>query len=583
MRWRDIRLVYKLSLAFGVIFLLVGLYTVYNFKVIGDISGVSDDLDRSSESELTLLKAENAHFIWAANVAAYLLDDTVTRLNVVTDGHQCTFGKWFYGEGREELEQRLPAVAPILDALEQPHLALHAAVPGIVAAHEKGDVQGMQRLYREGIATNLLLIREGLTKAIKLVDEDLMRSNTALARTLVQSRNVALAMSGGILLVCVLLAVFLTRSIAGPLRRLVLYAREVAGGNLREPRIVQKDEVGQLNAALGVMVGTLKHKIEEAREQTDMALAKSREAEEALSSAEVAAQETAAKNDMILGACQRIEDVVSNANRASGELSAGILQSKKGAEVQARKISETASAMEQMSAVVIEVSRNATSAAELSAGARQKAEEGADVVLEVTRSIRSVQEQSRRLKEDMQTLGQHAQAVNRIMSVISDIADQTNLLALNAAIEAARAGESGRGFAVVADEVRKLAEKTMASTTDVDNAVRAIQQSADKNMRQVDEAVQTIEQATELTGRSGEALREIVSIVDGAATQVRAIATASEEQAVSSREMADAINEVDTVAGQTAQAMNNAARSVADLAGQTRTLHALVTEMRGKG
>ena len=583
MRWRDIRLVYKLSLAFGVIFLLFGLYTVYNFKVIGDISGVSDDLDRSSESELTLLKAENAHFIWAANVAAYLLDDTVTRLNVVTDGHQCTFGKWFYGEGREELEQRLPAVAPILDALEQPHLALHAAVPGIVAAHEKGDVQGMQRLYREGIATNLLLIREGLTKAIKLVDEDLMRSNTALARTLVQSRNVALAMSGGILLVCVLLAVFLTRSIAGPLRRLVLYAREVAGGNLREPRIVQKDEVGQLNAALGVMVGTLKHKIEEAREQTDMARAKSREAEEALSSAEVAAQETAAKNDMILGACQRIEDVVSNANRASGELSAGILQSKKGAEVQARKISETASAMEQMSAVVIEVSRNATSAAELSAGARQKAEEGADVVLEVTRSIRSVQEQSRRLKEDMQTLGQHAQAVNRIMSVISDIADQTNLLALNAAIEAARAGESGRGFAVVADEVRKLAEKTMASTTDVDNAVRAIQQSADKNMRQVDEAVQTIEQATELTGRSGEALREIVSIVDGAATQVRAIATASEEQAVSSREMADAINEVDTVAGQTAQAMNNAARSVADLAGQTRTLHALVTEMRGKG
>ena len=449
---------------------------------------------------------------------------------------------------------------------------------------KKGDVQGMQRLYREGIATNLLLIREGLTKAIKLVDEDLMRSNTALARTLVQSRNVALAMSGGILLVCVLLAVFLTRSIAGPLRRLVLYAREVAGGNLREPRIVQKDEVGQLNAALGVMVGTLKHKIEEAREQTDMALAKSREAEEALSSAEVAAQETAAKNDMILGGLPAHrgcgEQCQPRFGRAFSRYSP--IQEGRGGPGPP-KISETASAMEQMSAVVIEVSRNATSAAELSAGARQKAEEGADVVLEVTRSIRSVQEQSRRLKEDMQTLGQHAQAVNRIMSVISDIADQTNLLALNAAIEAARAGDAGRGFAVVADEVRSWPKKPWPQPRMMDNAVRAIQQSADKNMRQVDEAVQTIEQATELTGRSGEALREIVSIVDGAATQVRAIATASEEQAVSSREMADAINEVDTVAGQTAQAMNNAARSVADLAGQTRTLHALVTEMRGKG
>ena len=582
MRWKDIRLVYKLGIAFGGIVLLFGLYACYNFNIIENIAGVSDDLDRSSESELTLLKAENAHFIWAGEVAAYSLDDTVTKLNVVTDGRQCAFGKWFYSDGRRELEQRLPAVAPILDALEKPHLGLHASVPGIIEAHEQGDAAATQRRYREGIAKNLVLIREGLGKAIKLVDEDLARSNATLDNTLVQSRRVALLMSGGILLVCVLLAVFLTRSIAGPLRALVLYAQEVAGGNLREPRIIQKDEVGQLNAALGVMVGTLKHKIEEAREQTDMAMAKSREAEAALTSAEEAARESAAKNELILEACQRIEDVVSNANRASGELSTGIIQSKQGAEVQARKISETASAMEQMSSVVIEVSRNASSAAELSADARQKAEEGADVVLDVTRSIRSVQEQSRQLKEDMQTLGQHAQAVNRIMGVISDIADQTNLLALNAAIEAARAGESGRGFAVVADEVRKLAEKTMASTTDVDNAVRAIQQSADKNMRQVDETVQTIEQATELTGRSGEALREIVAIVDGAATQVRAIATASEEQAASSREMADAINEVDSVAGQTAQAMNNAARSVADLAAQTRTLHSLVMEMRGR-
>ena len=582
MRWKDIRLVYKLGIAFGGIVLLFGLYACYNFNIIENIAGVSDDLDRSSESELTLLKAENAHFIWAGEVAAYILDDTVTKLNVVTDGRQCAFGKWFYSDGRRELEQRLPAVAPILDALEKPHLGLHASVPGIIEAHEQGDAAATQRRYREGIAKNLVLIREGLGKAIKLVDEDLARSNATLDNTLVQSRRVALLMSGGILLVCVLLAVFLTRSIAGPLRALVLYAQEVAGGNLREPRIIQRDEVGQLNAALGVMVGTLKNKIEEALEQTYMALAKCREAEAALTSAEEAARESAAKNELILEACQRIEDVVSNANRASGELSTGIIQSKQGAEVQARKISETASAMEQMSSVVIEVSRNASSAAELSADARQKAEEGADVVLDVTRSIRSVQEQSRQLKEDMQTLGQHAQAVNRIMGVISDIADQTNLLALNAAIEAARAGESGRGFAVVADEVRKLAEKTMASTTDVDNAVRAIQQSADKNMRQVDETVQTIEQATELTGRSGEALREIVAIVDGAATQVRAIATASEEQAASSREMADAINEVDSVAGQTAQAMNNAARSVADLAAQTRTLHSLVMEMRGR-
>ena len=65
----------------------------------------------------------------------------------------------------------------------------------------------------------------------------------------------------------------------------------------------------------------------------------------------------------------------------------------------------------------------------------------------------------------MTRLGQQADSIGHILSVISDIADQTNLLALNAAIEAARAGDAGRGFAVVADEVRKLAEKTMVRSS----------------------------------------------------------------------------------------------------------------------
>ena len=202
------------------------------------------------------------------------------------------------------------------------------------------------------------------------------------------------------------------------------------------------------------------------------------------------------------------------------------------------------------------------------------------MVLEVTRSIRSVQEQSRRLKEDMQTLGQHAQAVNRIMSVISDIADQTNLLALNAAIEAARAGDAGRGFAVVADEVRKLAEKTMASTNDVGNAIKAIQESTAKSTASVDNAVAQIEEATGLANESGRALEEIVTTAETTADQVNAIATASEEQSAASEEINQSIVQVNDMSRQTAEAMAEAAKAVSDLAAQAQGLTTLIQELK---
>lgn len=580
MKWKNIGIMSKLSVGFGIIFIIFATYAYYNYESIARIRTASRLLDQLSTYQETLLKAEIAHHLWVEAVASYIIDDTVTGVNVTDRPRECSFGKWYYGQERRILESLAPEVITILSNLETSHNNLHGALSNIKDAGQRKDLLAAQTIYREQVAHNLELIRKGLSSTREALDTHIAKASGVLATTFQSVLRMTLIVSACILAGCVALAIFLGRSIALPLRALAAYAADVAGGNLRQPRLVQDDETGQLSKALGVMVSKLKETIDEARQQTENATAKGLEAENAMRTAEAAAKEASAKNATILDAAQKIERVVNTATAASCSLSTEILQSHKGSEVQAGRIAQTVTAMEQMNIAVLEVTNRASGTADMTAIARGKAENGAEVVMRVVDSILRVRDQSRQLKEDMQTLGQHAQSVSRIMGVISEIADQTNLLALNAAIEAARAGDAGKGFAVVADEVRKLAEKTMASTMDVDNAIKAIQSSADKSMRQVDGAVTIIEETTELANTSGSALREIVSMVDGAAGQIRSIATASEEQAASSREITTSVSEINTVATQTALSMLHASKAVDELAEQIGQLNTLITNLR---
>ncbi|WP_029895292.1 methyl-accepting chemotaxis protein [Desulfohalovibrio reitneri] len=297
---------------------------------------------------------------------------------------------------------------------------------------------------------------------------------------------------------------------------------------------------------------------------------------------EIRAQEQRIReqNERIARVASQAGEIAEQVSSASQELSSQVEQASRGAEQQSERVQETASSMEEMNATVLEVARNATEASGSAEQAMSKAKHGEDVVKRVITSIEGVRDQTEGLRGNMNKLGEQAQSIGEVITVIEDIADQTNLLALNAAIEAARAGDAGRGFAVVADEVRKLAEKTMNATKEVGEAIAAIQKGAETSVEATQSAAKAVVESTELAEESGQALGEIVSIVEGTASQVSSIATAAEQQSATSEEINRAVEDINRISSETAQGMQESARAVSDLAQRSSELMDLMDELR---
>ncbi len=342
----------------------------------------------------------------------------------------------------------------------------------------------------------------------------------------------------------------------------------------------RKDELGTLARALHSMVSSLRETSALARKESDKAREESARTKEAMQKVGISQKEAEARALRLMDVANRLASVADVVSTASIALEKHVRMAEEGARIQAAQVGETASAMTAMNATVLEVAQNAANASDASATTRQRAENGASVVRRAVSSIKLLQQQSAALKGDMEKLDQSAQSISQIMGLISDIADQTNLLALNAAIEAARAGDAGRGFAVVADEVRKLAEKTMISTVDVGNAIRDIRENADTSMARMDEAMNTISDATTLATESGEALGEIVTLMDDTARQVHSIATAADAQSASSGKINQAIGQMNEISQETAQAMREATQAVEDLSIQAHELSKLIADMK---
>ncbi|MEA4989431.1 hypothetical protein SDC9_38321 [bioreactor metagenome] len=583
------RLIVKLGLSFFFITLVLLAMSGMSIKNISAMNKRFIEIDTSLLPSLIELQEMHLKFwIIRSDVLALISQTSPTEIeryssNITStmDSIRENHDRYFAIVGESEDQHHVAAKELIekIDAISRKLNTVRKEILAFVQCEERGEAISIFEKKYTPLFNSLEPLYKELMALTKSDSKQVSAEAVATGENAVKG---AYALSAAAVFFSIIVSLVLSRSIKHQLGKdpgeLQAVASRVAAGDY-DIHDANSDSVG-VYASIVAMVQALKTHIERAQRESLAAQEQSAKATEALRQTEAANIEAQNKSEALRMAAARLQEVARVVSAATARLAAQIEQSDKGARETSGRLGEAASAMQQMNATVQEVARNASVASQASTETRAKAENGSEIVKRSLRSIDQVHQASMTLKGDMAQLHEHTQNINRIMGVISDIADQTNLLALNAAIEAARAGDAGRGFAVVADEVRKLAEKTMASTHDVANAIKAIQSSATQSMDSADKAARQIEEANTYASQSGAALSDIVATVEGTADQVNAIAAASEQQSAASDEVSRAITQISEMSRQTSAAMREAADAVAELAGQTQNLMDLMSSMQ---
>ncbi|WP_337102710.1 methyl-accepting chemotaxis protein [Paenibacillus sp. YIM B09110] len=262
------------------------------------------------------------------------------------------------------------------------------------------------------------------------------------------------------------IAVFISRIITNPLRKLMIAAEKVAAGDMRSQfSIDSKDEIGKLGAAFGIMITSLKTLIEQVISSSALIGDTSKHLKQSVNESTNSAQQVAESTSRMT---EGITEIV-------------------------QSVSESHSSIHNIDTDIKEVSAGMKEIQEIATEVHSQSEQGQELVDRTLQQMETIKQAMQQSQQAAAALETRSNEIGEIIGIITEISTQTNLLALNASIEAARVGELGRGFAVVAEEVKKLATQSAQAALSVNELVSSTQSNSHLVKQSIEEGTKAVE------------------------------------------------------------------------------------------
>ena len=180
----------------------------------------------------------------------------------------------------------------------------------------------------------------------------------------------------------------------------------------------------------------------------------------------------------------------------------------------------------------------------------------------------------------MQEMGQSAEQITEVVSIIDEISLKTTLLAMNASLEANQAGEFGKGFTAVAQQIESLSEQSASAAKQIARIVNKIQIQTSETIEAMELGNREVIASTQSVEKTKERLSDVVERSEAINRIMQSISHSTVSQAETSQAVSQLMEQVARSSQDQSETSKQVAQAIQETAQVGKTLEASVENFK---